>query len=136
MNQLWLNQEVINSNWGVSTFIVVEDDNVTQLSAEKVGKKFCKGFPPCLESDAVFHSNGMIVEWGVGGTTTPNQDALLPQPATSHLLQWQEKQVEKESSGNDHRSEGGGGRDIICWACAGSPPRYLNKTKNCTDYVQ
>ena len=40
--------------------------NVTQLSAYKVEKKFCKGFPPYLDSDALSHSIGMIVEWGAG----------------------------------------------------------------------
>ncbi len=39
--------------------------NATQLSRKKVKIKFCKGFPPYLESDALSRSNGMIVEWGV-----------------------------------------------------------------------
>jgi len=34
--------------------------NATQLTQQKVPKKFCKGFPPTLEIDTLFHSNGKV----------------------------------------------------------------------------
>ena len=95
--------------------------------------KFCKGFPPYLESDALSCRNGMIVEWGVLGTTTSTLDSLLLQAATSHLpllysplsLQWIDailhyRCIKPPKSYCNHLTvEIRGEEEDGCWQCLG-----------------